>query len=72
MWTLKPKEMHNKIPLVTLKSHSNSKNLNASFKYVHAKHKIEIGNMWDLTFSQQCHGRSVLVARDSVLWASNF
>jgi len=72
MDTLKPKEMLNKIPTVTLKNHTNSKNLNAGFKHIHAKHKSEIGNMWDLKFSQQCYGRSSLVVRDAVLWASNF
>jgi hypothetical protein len=70
--TLKPKEMLNKIPTVTLKNHSNSKYLNAGFKYIHAKHKTEISNMWDLKFSQQCYRRSGLVACDTVLWASNF
>jgi hypothetical protein len=49
--------MLNKIPTVTLKNHSNSKNLNAGFKYMLAKHKIEVSNMWGLKFSQQCYGR---------------
>jgi hypothetical protein len=72
MDTVKPKEMLNKIPTVTLKNHNNNKNLNAGFKYIHAKHKIEIGKMCDLKFSQQCYRRSSLVVCDAVLWASNF
>jgi hypothetical protein len=64
--------MSNKIPTVTLKNNGNSKNLNAGFKYIHAKHKIEIGNMCDMKFSQQCYGRSGLVVRDAVLWTSDF
>jgi len=67
MDTLKPKEMLNKIRTVTLKNHSNSKNLNSGFEYIHTKHKIEIGNMCDLKFSQQCYGRSGLVVHDAVL-----
>ena len=45
MDTLKPKEMLNKIPTVSMKNHRASKNLNAVLKYIHTKHKIEIGNM---------------------------
>jgi hypothetical protein len=47
MDSLKSKEMLIKLLTVTLKNHSNSKNLKAGFKYIyeHAKHKIEIGNV---------------------------
>jgi hypothetical protein len=64
----KPKEMISRISTVSMKNHRNSKNLFTIFKYVHAKHKIKIGNyLWDLRFSQQCCGDSGRVGCDAVL-----